>query len=171
MTLLAAFDIVLSRHTGSEDVVIGSTIAGRSRPEIENLIGFFINALPLRMDLSGNPSFAELLKRVREVCLDAYTHQDVPFEKIVEAINPQRELNRNPLFQIMFNVADVSERVLPLSGCEVTRQRALRSGSQVRFDALCARRKTVPSNWRSFITLIFSTNHASRQSSTSMRMC
>ena len=76
MTLLAAFDIVLARHTGSEDVVVGSTISGRSRPEIEDLIGFFINALPLRMDLSGNPSFVDLLKRVREVCLDAYTHQD-----------------------------------------------------------------------------------------------
>src|SRR5262249_43883593 len=81
-----------------------------------------INALPLRAKLSGNPTFVELLRRVRDVCLDAYTHQDVPFEKIVEAINPQRDLGRNPLFQILFNVADVSERVLSLSGCEVTRE-------------------------------------------------
>ena len=122
MTLLAAFDIIVSRYTGSEDVVIGSTVAGRNQPETENMIGFFINALPLRVDLSGNPSFMELLKRVREVCLDAYTHQDLPFEKIVEAVNPQRNLNRNPLFQVVFNVADVSARVLALRGCAVSRQ-------------------------------------------------
>jgi amino acid adenylation domain-containing protein len=122
MTLLAAFDIMVSGYTGSEDIVVGSTIAGRTRPEIENLIGFFINALPLRVDVAGNPSFTELLKRVREVCLDAYTHQDLPFEKIVEAVNPQRNLNRNPLFQVLFNVADVSDRVLLLHGCEVSRR-------------------------------------------------
>jgi amino acid adenylation domain-containing protein len=122
MTLLAAFKILLFRYSGQEDVVVGSTIAGRSRPEIEGLIGFFINALPLRTDLSGKPSFLELLKRVREVCLGAYTHQDLPFEKIVEAINPNRDLSRNPLFQIMFNMADVSERVLQLAGCEVIKE-------------------------------------------------
>jgi amino acid adenylation domain-containing protein len=121
MTLLAAFNILLSRHSGQDDVIIGSTIAGRNRPEIEGLIGFFINALVLRIDLSGEPSFLELLKRVREVCLGAYTHQDLPFEKIVEAINPERDLSRNPLFQIMFNMADVSERMLQLRGCEVSR--------------------------------------------------
>ena len=76
----------------------------------------------MRTDLSGNPSFLELLKRVREVCLGAYTHQDLPFEKIVEAINPNRDLSRNPLFQIMFNMADVSERVLQLAGCEVKKE-------------------------------------------------
>lgn len=122
MTLLAAFDIIVARHTGSEVIVVGSTIAGRGRPEIENLIGFFINALPLRVDLAGNPTFTALLKRVREVCLDAYTHQELPFERIVEAINPQRDLSRNPLFQILFNLADSSDRVLRLRGCEVTRQ-------------------------------------------------
>ena len=122
MTLLAAFKILLSRYSGQEDIVVGSTIAGRNRPEIEGLIGFFINALPLRTDLSGKPSFLELLKRVREVCLGAYTHQDLPFEKIVEAINPNRDLSRNPLFQIMFNMADVSERVLQLAGCEVIKE-------------------------------------------------
>ena len=122
MTLLAAFKILLSRYSGQEDIVVGSTIAGRNRPEIEGLIGFFINALPLRTDLSGKPSFLELLKRVREVCLGAYTHQDLPFERIVEAINPNRDLSRNPLFQIMFNMADVSERVLQLAGCEVIKE-------------------------------------------------
>jgi amino acid adenylation domain-containing protein len=122
MTLLAGFKILLSRHSGQDNILIGATIAGRSRPEIEGLIGFFINALPLRTDLSGKPSFLELLKRVREVCLGAYTHQDAPFERIVEAINPHRDFSRNPLFQIMFNMADVSERVLRLNGCEVRKE-------------------------------------------------
>ena len=118
MTLLASLNISLSRHTGQDDIIIGSTIAGRNRPETDHLIGFFINALALRSDLSGNPTFPELLKRIREVCLDAYTHQDLPFERVVEEINPQRDLGRNPLFQVMFNMADTSERVLKLAGCQ-----------------------------------------------------
>ncbi|PYJ20098.1 MAG: non-ribosomal peptide synthetase, partial [Verrucomicrobia bacterium] len=121
MTLLAAFNLLLSRHTGQEDIVVGSTIAGRNRPELDGVIGFFINALALRTDLSGNPSFIDLLKRVREVCLDAYTHQDLPFEKVVEELNPQRDFSRNPLFQVLFNWADVSERVLTLPGCEIVK--------------------------------------------------
>ena len=121
MTLLATVDILLFRHTGQDDIIVGSTIAGRNRPETEGLIGFFINALALRTDLSGNPTFLELLKRVREVCLDAYTHQDLPFERVVEEINPQRDLSRNPLFQVMFNMADTSERTLTLPGCTVTK--------------------------------------------------
>ena len=121
MTLLATLDILLSRHTGQDDIIVGSTIAGRSRPEIDGLIGFFINALALRSDLSGNPTFLELLKRVRDVCLDAYTHQDLPFEKVVEEINPQRDLSRNPLFQVMFNMVDISERVLKLAGCQTVK--------------------------------------------------
>src|SRR5262249_46796800 len=118
MTLLATLDILLSRHTGQDDIIVGSTIAGRNRPATDGLIGFSINALALRTDLSGNPTFLELLKRVREVCLDAYTHQDMPFERVVEEINPQRDLSRNPLFQVMFNMADTSERVLKLAGCQ-----------------------------------------------------
>src|SRR5437867_4412017 len=121
MTLLAAFNLLLSRHTEQEDIVVGSTIAGRNRPELDGVIGFFINALALRTDLFGNPSFIDLLKRVREVCLDAYTHQDLPFEKVVEELNPQRDFSRNPLFQVLFNWADVSERVLTLPGCEIVK--------------------------------------------------
>ena len=125
MMLLAALDIVLSRLAGREEMVVGSTIAGRSRPELEGLIGFFINALPLRVDLSGNPRFVELLQRVREVCLDAYTHQDLPFERVVEELKPSRDVSRNPIFQILFNMADVSERELKLSGCATVKlQRA-----------------------------------------------
>ncbi len=86
MTLFATFNILLSRISGQEDIVMGSTIAGRNHPETDGLIGFFINALPLRLDLSGDPSFVALLKRAREVCLDAYTNQDVPFEKTRRSI-------------------------------------------------------------------------------------
>src|SRR5207253_3563126 len=121
MTLFATVDILLCRHTGQDDIIVGSTIAGRNRSETDGLLGFFINALALRTDLSGNPSFLDLLKRVREVCLDAYTHQDLPFDKVVEEINPQRDLSRNPLFQVMFNMADTSERTLTLPGCAVTK--------------------------------------------------
>jgi amino acid adenylation domain-containing protein len=132
MTFLATLDILLSRHTGQEDIIVGSTIAGRNRPETDGLIGFFINALALRTDLSGNPTFAELLKKVREVCLDAYTHQDLPFERVVEAINPQRDLSRNPLFQVMFNMADTSERVLQLAGCQTVKLST--SAPEAKFD-------------------------------------
>ena len=121
MTLLASLNILLSRHTGQDDIILGSTIAGRNRPETDGLIGFFINALALRTGLSGNPTFSELLKRVREVCLDAYTHQDLPFNQVVGEINPHRDLSRNPLFQVMFNMADTSERVLKLTGCQTVK--------------------------------------------------
>ncbi len=121
MTLLAALKILLSRLAGQDDVVVGSTVAGRNRPELDGLIGFFINAVALRTDLSGSPTFVELLTRVRETCLDAYTHQDLPFERVVEEINPGRDLSRNPIFQVLFNMADVAERELVLTGCETER--------------------------------------------------
>ncbi len=118
MTLLAAFNVLLARLSGRCDIVIGSTIAGRSRPEAQGLIGFFINALALRSDLSGEPSFKALLQQVREVCLDAYTHQELPFERIVEALNPARDLSRNPLFQVMFNMNETGPRALTLKDCQ-----------------------------------------------------
>jgi amino acid adenylation domain-containing protein len=102
MTLLAAFQALLYRYTGQEDIVVGSPIANRSRSEIENLIGFFANTLVLRSDLSGDPTFSELLVRVREVALGGYAHQDLPFEKLVEDLNPGRNLSHSPLFQVMF---------------------------------------------------------------------
>ena len=118
MTLLAAFNILLARLSGQRDIVIGSTIAGRSRPEVQGLIGFFINALALRSDVSGELSFKTLLQQVREICLDAYTHQELPFERIVEALNPARDLSRNPLFQVMFNMNETGARELKLKDCQ-----------------------------------------------------
>ena len=94
MTLLAAFQILLHRYTGQDDIVVGSPIANRNRIEIEGLIGFFVNTLVLRTDHSGNPTFRELLRRVRETALEAYAHQDLPFEKLVEELRPDRDLSR-----------------------------------------------------------------------------
>ncbi|MFN6485611.1 amino acid adenylation domain-containing protein [Nostoc sp. DedQUE02] len=102
MTLLAAFDTLLYRYTGQSDILVGSPIANRDRSEIEGLIGFFVNTLVMRTDLSGNPTFSELLTRVREVALGAYTHQNLPFEMLVEALQPERDLSHTPLFQVMF---------------------------------------------------------------------
>jgi amino acid adenylation domain-containing protein len=102
MTLLAAFQTLLYRYTGREDIVVGSPSANRNRSEIENLIGFFVNTLVLRTDFSGNPTFVELLRRVRQVTLGAYAHQDVPFDRIVDDLNPERSLSYGPLVQVLF---------------------------------------------------------------------
>jgi amino acid adenylation domain-containing protein/non-ribosomal peptide synthase protein (TIGR01720 family) len=102
MTLLAAFDVLLHRITGQSDLVVGSPIAGRTRVETEPLIGFFLNTLVLRAELSDELSFTELLARVKETCLDAYAHQDLPFERLVQEIAPERDLSRSPIFQVMF---------------------------------------------------------------------
>jgi amino acid adenylation domain-containing protein len=109
MTLLAAFQVLLHRYTGQTDIVVGSPIAGRNHPEVEQLIGFFINTLVLRTDLRGKPSFRELLRRVRETTLEAYANQDVPFELLVERLNPARSLNQTPLFQVFFNMLNLPE--------------------------------------------------------------
>ncbi|MFI3156897.1 MAG: amino acid adenylation domain-containing protein, partial [Methylococcaceae bacterium] len=115
MTLAAAFQLLLHRYSGQDDIVIGTPVAGRSRLELEGLIGFFVNTLVLRADLSGNPSFRELLAQVREVTLGAYAHQDMPFEKLVEALNPQRDRSRNPLFQVMFTLQNIPDDKRPLN--------------------------------------------------------
>ena len=102
MSLIAAFKVLLQRYTGLDDILVGSPIANRNRAEIEPLIGFFVNTLVLRTDLSGNPSFAELLKRIKQNTLDAYDNQDIPFERLVEVLRPQRDMAHSPLFQVMF---------------------------------------------------------------------
>ncbi len=101
MVLLAAFQALLHRYTGLEDLCVGTPIAGRNRAETEGLIGFFVNTLVLRADLSGNPTFRALLQRTREAALGAYAHQDLPFERLMQALNPARDLSHSPLFQVM----------------------------------------------------------------------
>jgi amino acid adenylation domain-containing protein len=103
MTMLAAFKVLLHRYTEESDILIGANIANRNRGQIEELIGFFVNMLVLRTDLSSDPTFRELLKQVREATLEAYAHQDLPFEKVVEQLQPGRELSQSPLFRIVFN--------------------------------------------------------------------
>ena len=107
MTLLAAWAALLHRYSGEQDIVIGAPIANRTRAETQELIGFFVNTLALRVDLSRNPDFRTLLRRVREVTLGAYTHQDLPFEKLIEELDPDRSLSHNPLFQVMFTLQNV----------------------------------------------------------------
>jgi amino acid adenylation domain-containing protein len=116
MTLMAAFKTVLMRYGGGEDLSVGTPIANRTRREVEGLIGFFVNTLVLRTDLSGNPSFRELIRREREVALGAYAHQEAPFEKLVEEINPDRDLSRNPLFQVMMVLENVGRSELGIRG-------------------------------------------------------
>ncbi|MCC5616019.1 amino acid adenylation domain-containing protein [Nostoc sp. CHAB 5836] len=109
MLLLAAFQTFLYRYTGQDDIAVGTAIANRNRDEIKQLIGFFVNTLVLRTDMGGNPTFDELLTRVKKVALGAYTHQDLPFDQIVEAVQPERHTSQTPLFQVMFNVQDYSQ--------------------------------------------------------------
>ena len=116
MTLLAVFKALLFRYTGQSDIVVGTPVANRNREEVEGLIGFFVNTLALRTDLSGNTTFRELLQRVREVSLGAYAHQDLPFELLVEELQPVRDLSRNPLFQIVFDLQSAPATSLEMTG-------------------------------------------------------
>ncbi|MEH1781198.1 MAG: amino acid adenylation domain-containing protein [Nostoc sp.] len=120
MTLLAAFDTLLYRYTGQEDILVGSPIANRNRSEIEGLIGFFVNTLVLRTNVSGDRSFNELLAHVRDMTMDAYTHQDLPFEMLVEALQPERHLSHAPLFKLMFVLENKPMFQLELPGLTVS---------------------------------------------------
>ncbi|MFF7188478.1 amino acid adenylation domain-containing protein [Streptomyces sp. NPDC008222] len=119
MVLFAAFAALVSRHTGSRDVTVGIPISGRMREETERLIGFFVNTVLLRTDLDGDPTFAELLTRVRGTTLDAYEHQELPFDLLVDELRPERDLSRNPLFQLMFNLVEEQTSRLELPGVSV----------------------------------------------------
>lgn len=121
MSFLAAFSAVFNRYADSDDIVLGSLIANRHRAELESLIGFFVNTLPLRFDLSGNPSFKELVNRVRDVTLEAYGHQEIPFEKIVEISQPQRSAETVPLVQVMIIMQNAPMGELALEGLTVSR--------------------------------------------------
>jgi len=111
ITLLAAFKVLLWRYTGQEDVIVGSPIANRPQTETESIIGFFLNNLALRSDLSGNPGFREVLTRVRKTALEAYANQDVPFEKLIEVLKPERSLSRTPIFQVYFNLFNFADDI------------------------------------------------------------
>ncbi|MBA3530781.1 MAG: amino acid adenylation domain-containing protein, partial [Ardenticatenales bacterium] len=115
MTLLAAFGVLLYRYSGQRGLVVGTPIANRNQVEIEGLIGFFVNTLALPLDLAGNPSFRQLLARVREETLGAYAHQELPFEKLVEVLQPERDLSRTPLFQVMFSFESAPIALPPAS--------------------------------------------------------
>jgi amino acid adenylation domain-containing protein/thioester reductase-like protein len=120
MTLLAAFDTLLYRYTGQEDILVGSPIANRDRTEIEGLIGFFVNTLVMRTNLTENPTFSELLTRVRDMAMEAYSHQYLPFEMLVEALQPERDLSHTPLFQVMFVLQNAPTSGLEMSNLNVS---------------------------------------------------
>ncbi|HEX9939644.1 MAG TPA: condensation domain-containing protein, partial [Longimicrobium sp.] len=132
MVALAAFQALLSRYSGSDDVVVGSPIAGRGRSEVEGLIGFFVNTLVLRTDVSGDPSFRALLGRVREVTLGAYEHQEVPFEKLVAELQPERSLSHAPLFQVSFTLRDTQDAASVLA--ELSTERVDAGFASAKFD-------------------------------------
>ena len=116
MTLLAAYQTLLYRYTSQEDFSVGTPIANRQAAELEPLIGFFVNTLVLRGDLSGQPTFRELLQRTRTMALEAYAHQDAPFEQVVEAVQPERNLQNSPLFQVLFALQNTPQEKLLLDG-------------------------------------------------------
>ncbi|MDZ4343688.1 MAG: amino acid adenylation domain-containing protein [Candidatus Binatia bacterium] len=116
MTLLAAFQSLLNRYTGQTDIVVGTPIAGRTRLEVEKLIGFFVNTLVLRADCSNDPTFRELLDRVKQKAVDAYAHQEVPFEKLVEELQPERNIGGSPLFQVTFQLQNTPRSSIDLPG-------------------------------------------------------
>ncbi|HEY4591351.1 MAG TPA: condensation domain-containing protein, partial [Thermoanaerobaculia bacterium] len=132
MTLLAGFATLLSRHGGQTDVVVGSPIANRARAEVEDLIGLFANTLALRVDLAGDPAFAELAGRVREMALGAYARQDVPFERLVDELRPERSLSHSPVFQVVLALQNAPRSDLELPGLALSRQEA--DAGQAQFD-------------------------------------
>jgi non-ribosomal peptide synthetase component F len=119
MAMLAAFKALVSRYSGEKHVVLGTDIANRTTTETERMMGFFINLLPLHTDLSGNPTFSELVGRVREVALGAYAHQDIPFDKLVEDLRPERSMSHNPIVQALFVMQNIPRQRRHLPGLEL----------------------------------------------------
>jgi amino acid adenylation domain-containing protein len=130
--LLAAYALLLMRYTGQEDIIIGCPFANRSRPELENLVGLFVNTLPIRVNLQGNPGVREFLNRVRSVMLEAYPWQTAPFEALVSGISPQRDLSRTPIFQVVINLRNVPKRQTSLEELEM--EKSLRENDSSQFD-------------------------------------
>ncbi|TKH92117.1 condensation domain-containing protein, partial [Bacillus cereus] len=132
MTLLAVFKTLIYRYTGQEDILVGSPIANRNYEEIENLIGFFVNTLVIRTPINGNMKFRELLANIREESLESYSHQDFPFEKLVEVLQPNRDMSTSPIFQVMFVLQNASMKNLEMSGIKIE-QLEIHSGTS-KFD-------------------------------------
>ena len=149
MVLLAAFNVLLSRYSGQHDVVVGTPIAGRRRSEFEGLIGLFVNTLALRNDLSGNPAFTDLLARVRQTSLDAFAHQDLPFEKLVEVLQPERNLSHSPVFQVMFVLQNAPWDAAPMRGIEVA-PGEIAPGNSAKFDLTLSAGEFEGALWLSF---------------------
>ena len=118
MTLLAAFQVLLHRYTGQNNIVVGTMVANRTRAEVEDLIGIFVNTLPMHTDVGGSPSFRELLERVRTMALGAFSHQDLPFEELVKAMAPDRDLSSNPLVQVLLVLQNARRPVVSRAGVE-----------------------------------------------------
>jgi amino acid adenylation domain-containing protein len=149
MTLLAGYQCLLGLEAGRTDVVVGTDVANRNRLETEGLIGFLVNSLVLRTDLSGNPTFREMLKRVREVCLDAYAHQDLPFDRLVEELQPERQAGISPLFQVSFNLQNAPAGQLELPGLRLSGEEDIERRA-ARFDLVVnmwAAEGELRSNW------------------------
>ncbi len=132
MTLLAAFNVLLSYHSGQQDIIVGTPVADRGHIELEELIGCFLNTLVMRSDLSGNPTFRELINRVREMALNVHAHQQLPFEMIVDEVQPVRSLNQNPLFQVAFTLENAAPTAMRLPGLTVKFLEV--GGTTVQFD-------------------------------------
>lgn len=130
MILMAAFQALLNRYTGRDDMLVATVVANRPLPELEKLIGYFSNSLVLRTDFSGDPSFRDLLHRVRDVALEAYDHQDLPFEKLVVELKPDRDLSYSPLFQVMFNLQNHEREQIKLDGLLITELKTERASSK-----------------------------------------
>ncbi|AGC44899.1 non-ribosomal peptide synthetase [Myxococcus stipitatus DSM 14675] len=156
MTLLSVFQTLMHRHSRQTDITVGSPIAGRNVPELEPLIGFFVNTLVLRNDLGGNPTFRELLRRAKDVCMAAYAHQELPFEKLVEELRPPRDLSRHPLFQVMFSFQNTPRQDLSMPGLQSTY--LLVDPGSAKFDLLLELREDRPDEifgWLEYNTDLF----------------
>ncbi|MFN6515779.1 MAG: non-ribosomal peptide synthase/polyketide synthase [Nostoc sp. CreGUA01] len=156
MTLLAAYNTLLYRYTGQSDILVGTPIANRDRTEVEGLIGFFVNTLVMRSDLSENPSFNELLIHVRETALSAYAHQDLPFEMLVEALQPERNLSHTPLFQVMFTLQNAPISEVELTGLTISSLPI--EGATAKFDLTLGMENTATglAGWWEYNTDLFS---------------
>jgi amino acid adenylation domain-containing protein/non-ribosomal peptide synthase protein (TIGR01720 family) len=162
MILLAAFQTLLYRYTGQKDICVGSPIANRNQPEIQGLIGFFANTLVLRTDLSSNPSFLELLERVREVCMSAYAHAHLPFERLVEELHPERNLSHSPLFQVMFALQEDNEKDLTLPGLTLNWLQAHSKTAKFDLSLYVVNNESELSGWLEYNTDLFNADTITR---------